>query len=112
MARKEITQYYDDLDNTQLERDEVQVMKFSLNGNNYVLDLSQENADKFRAVLEPYIRVARRERAVTPTRRRGSAPKRNSRAAEIRKWAQEQGKNVADRGKIPEEIIQAYDAAH
>ena len=112
MALKEITQYFDDIDQTPLTENEVNVVRFGLGGNSYVMDLSEENARRFREMLEPYVQVARRERMTTTTRRRGTTTPRNSRAAQIRQWAQEQGKEVADRGKIPAEIVEAYNAAH
>ncbi|PFG27762.1 histone-like nucleoid-structuring protein Lsr2 [Corynebacterium renale] len=109
MARKEITQYFDDLDGAPLNDDQVHIVRFSLEGTNYVLDLSAENATKLHEALQPFIDVARKETATT---RRATAPRRNNRAKEIRKWAQDNGYDVADRGKIPTEVIDAYDAAH
>ncbi len=113
LARKEVVQYFDDLDNTPLDENTMKVIRFSVNGNHYTLDLSPEHAEEFHKVLEPYIEKA------TPVRvgsngsnRRRSGAARGSKAREIRKWAQEQGKNVAGRGKIPSEIIEAYNAAH
>ncbi|MCT1689611.1 Lsr2 family protein, partial [Brevibacterium sp. p3-SID960] len=32
--------------------------------------------------------------------------------AQIRKWAQDKGYEVSDRGRIPSEIVEAYDNAH
>ncbi|CAB0738315.1 Lsr2 family protein [Corynebacterium diphtheriae] len=46
MARREITQYFDDIDNTPLTEDQVHVVRFGVNGINYVLDLSADNAQK------------------------------------------------------------------
>lgn len=42
MARREVTQFFDDLDNTPLTADEVNVVEFSYKGSTYVLDLSEE----------------------------------------------------------------------
>ncbi|GLZ79523.1 hypothetical protein Afil01_43300 [Actinorhabdospora filicis] len=38
--------------------------------------------------------------------------KKTTTTAEIRKWAVEGGYGVADRGKLPTAIIEAYRAAH
>lgn len=110
MARKEITQYFDDLDGALLNDDQVHIVRFALEGTNYVIDLSADNAAKLREALQPFIDVARKDTASTT--RRAAAPRRNNRAKEIRKWAQDKGYDVADRGKIPTEVIDAYDAAH
>lgn len=103
MARKNVTQYFDDLDNTPLDKDELRVIRFGLHGKNYVLDLSEKNAETFLKLLEPYVQVAqetadRDNRLIEP--------------AAVRKWAQKEGLTVADRGKIPFEIIDAYKQAH
>lgn len=113
MARREITQYFDDLDDTPLEETDLRVVQFSYEGTDYILDLSEENAEKFRELVTPFIQVARK---VTPDRmNRGAEPltfatRGNSRA--IRRWALDQGLKVANRGKIPFEIIEAYNKAH
>lgn len=109
MARREVTHYFDDLDNTPLNDDEVHAVRFGLDGTEYVLDLSEDNAQEFHRLLQPYVNVARK---ITPTRtpRRESVSTRgNSRA--IRAWAQDQGIKVAARGKIPHEVIEAYTKA-
>ncbi|MGV0418316.1 Lsr2 dimerization domain-containing protein [Corynebacterium segmentosum] len=44
MARREITQFYDDLDNQLIGEDELEVVRFSVNGRSYLMDLSRDNA--------------------------------------------------------------------
>lgn len=110
MARRDVTHYFDDLDNTPLQEKDLHVVRFGVDGTDYVLDLSEDNAQQFRRVLEPYITAARK---VTPTRtskRENVSTRGNSRA--IRQWAQDQGMKVSSRGKIPHEIIDAYNKAH
>lgn len=103
MSRREVTQYYDDLDNSLITEDELEVIRFSVGGKNYLLDLSKENAKKFHELLEPYVAVAR------------PAPENDkvrTNPGEIRTWAREQGITIAHRGKIPHNIIAAYNEAH
>ncbi|MEJ4100805.1 Lsr2 family protein [Corynebacterium mastitidis] len=111
MARKEITQYFDDLSGTPLESHEVNVVRFALDGTDYIIDLSTENAEKFREMFRPYLAVARKHAAPVSGRRNTGAA-RNSKAREIRQWALDQGKDIALRGKIPSEVIEAYNQAH
>lgn len=117
MARREITQFIDDIDNTPLSESEVNSIRFSIDGSSYVLDLSEKNAAEFRELLAPYVKVA----SPAPSSRRsgsrrsgsrssGGAKRSNSRA--IREWAQAQGLKVADRGTIPSHIVDAYNEAH
>lgn len=107
MARREIVRYYDDLDNTELSEDEVNIVRFSLDGMDYIMELKKENADAFRSLLSPYLEVARHDFIATP--RPGL---RTGSTREIRQWALDQGKQVALRGKLPADIITAYHEAH
>ncbi|AGP29819.1 histone-like nucleoid-structuring protein Lsr2 [Corynebacterium terpenotabidum] len=116
MARREITQFFDDVDGTALSSDEVNVVEFSYAGSDYTLDLSEENALKFAHDLEPYLKVATKVTRARAPRGRGAAssatksdPNRNRR---IREWARDNNHAVSARGQISHEIIAAYEAAN
>lgn len=115
MARKEITQFFDDLDNTPLKADEVNVVEFSYKGSTYVLDLAEENAQKFADTIEPYIAAGTK---VTRTRGRGrpagttAAKSDSGRNRRIREWARDKGYSVSSRGQIARDVIDAYEAAN
>ncbi|GAB3703241.1 histone-like nucleoid-structuring protein Lsr2 [Corynebacterium nasicanis] len=113
MARREITQYFDDLDNSPLTDNEVNIIHFSVDGNNYVIDLSADNAAAFRAALEPWIDAARSAPSAQKSATRGapSAAKRE-RSRAIREWARANKLDISDRGKIPASIIEAFDKAN
>lgn len=114
MARKTVYQLIDDLDGTQIPDGKGETVKFGLDGVEYEIDLGAGNAAKLREALSSYVNSARRSggrqqrgtRTLLPT----AGPKRDLKA--IRKWAIATGRNVADRGRIPQEIIDAYDAAN
>lgn len=55
MARQLVQIMWDDLDR-QVEADEV--IEFGWEGVNYVLDLTTEHADEFRAFIQPYLNAA------------------------------------------------------
>ncbi|MBZ8176695.1 Lsr2 family protein [Corynebacterium poyangense] len=112
MARKEVIQYFDDLDNSPLSQDQVETVQFRLDNQEYELDLSAENARKFREVLSPYLDNARK---VNATRRRRRASSNNGGAAaygidpsEVRAWAEANGIQVNKRGKIKTETVERY----
>ncbi|MEJ5920265.1 MULTISPECIES: histone-like nucleoid-structuring protein Lsr2 [unclassified Corynebacterium] len=116
MARKEVIQYIDDIDGTQLSADNLRVVRFSVNNQNYVMDLSVENAEKFTETMKPYIDAASIDEDANVARnRRTTAGAASRRARErnhmIRKWARENGYQVADRGALPKNIIDAFDKA-
>lgn len=114
MARKVVYQLVDDLDGTELAAGEGETISFSIDGNDYEIDLSRDHARLFRAATEKYVNAAR----VTGKSRRSSgrstasssAPKRDLPA--IRAWAAANGHKVSDRGRIPNAVIEAYDAAN
>lgn len=110
MARREITQYFDDFDKTPLNEEDLHIVRFGFEGTDYILDLSEDNAREFQRLLEPYINAARKVTTPRVPRRESVSTRGNSRA--IRQWAQDQGLKIANRGKIPHEIIDAYDKAH
>lgn len=115
MARREITQYFDDLDGTPLSSDAVNVVEFSYAGSDYTLDLSEENALKFAIDLEPYLKVATKvsKQRAPRARAASSAPKSDpSRNRRIREWARDNGHTVSARGQISHEIISAYEEAN
>ena len=59
MSRREVTQFYDDLDHTLIPEDQLEVVRFSVNGQNYLIDLSTDNARHFHNLLAPYVDAAR-----------------------------------------------------
>ena len=92
-----------------------ETIEFGLDGRNYEIDLTNDNAKKLRDVLADYVAAARRA-ASGPVRRRGgsssSAARRPSVDREqnqaIREWARKRGMKVSDRGRIPADVLEAY----
>ncbi|APU16732.1 hypothetical protein FHR81_005629 [Actinoalloteichus hoggarensis] len=110
MAQKVTVQLLDDIDGTVAE----QTVKFGLDGMEFEIDLSTTNADKLRETLTPFMDNARRTGGrKRPGRGRvagapsGQADRERNQA--IREWARTQGLKVSDRGRIPAEVIEAYD---
>ena len=114
MARKIVHQLIDDLDGTVLDHGVGATVHFSLDGAAYEIDLTDEHAADLRAALEPYIEAGRRlGRAGTATTSAGRKRPQNSRdLGAVRAWAAENGHTVSDRGRVPQTILDAYDAAH
>lgn len=114
MAKKTITILTDDLDGEELPAGS-RSTRFALDGVEYEIDLSAENARALSEALAPYVAAARRvgsasrAGASTRTRAKGADAER---LAAIRSWAQGKGYTVGDRGRIKAEIVEAYDAAH
>lgn len=114
MAQKVTVQLVDDVDGSVAES----TVEFGLDGVNYTIDLSAENAAKLRDALAAYVASARRTGGrkrvgARPGKALGGAPSAADRERNqaIREWAREQGMQVSDRGRIPSEIVEAYDKA-
>jgi len=94
MAQKVKTVLVDDLTGEQA----TETVQFGVDGRHYELDLTKDNAKQLRAALKTYVRSAR------PV----AAPKPAQEAARIRAWVKDNGYDVAPRGRIHREVIEAY----
>ncbi len=104
----------DDIDGSEAES----TVRFSLDGIDYEIDLSAANAAALTEALEPYIEAGRRVSG-RKSRRGGSAGGGRSSSAAgaadtaaVRAWAQEEGIQIASRGRLSADVIAAYNAAH
>lgn len=95
-----------------------QSVTFGLDGVAYKIDLTDANASGLRDALAVYIgsaeRLGKYELAGKPKAQVPPPGQRRTREEldAIRVWANDNGYAVSDRGRIKEEIIEAYDKAH
>jgi hypothetical protein len=114
VAQKVQVLLVDDLDGGEAS----ETVSFGLDGTSYEIDLSKSNADALRDSLAKYVggarkigRAAARATGGGRSRASGSAAIDRDQAAAIRAWAKKQGLKVSDRGRIPANIIEQYNAA-
>ena len=103
MAQKVQTLFIDDLDGSEAEG----TVRFGLDGAEYEIDLNAEHAQALRDALARYVGAARRAGGGTRRPARGG---RRARAdgissTEVREWANAQGIEVKDRGRVPAELV-------
>jgi hypothetical protein len=114
MAQKVVVELVDDLDGTASE--DISTVTFRLDGASYEIDLTENNAERLRESLAPYVGAARRTggriKRVTTTgpATRPTADREQTKA--IREWARDNGWALADRGRIPANVMTAFDEAH
>jgi hypothetical protein len=112
MAQKVVVSLVDDLDGGKAD----ETVEFSLDGKNYEIDLSDDHAAALRDALASYVAAARRPSGTRRGRARAAAVGPSSGEREknqgIRDWARTQGMKVSDRGRIPSDVIDAYDKAN
>lgn len=92
-----------------------ETIEFALDGISYEIDLNDENAAKLREDLAPWIGQARRSGGRRQTRRRSggsSSSARNEDLTKVREWGRENGYKVSSRGRVSQELQDAYAAAH
>lgn len=109
MAQRTLVQLIDDLDGGEA----TQTVRFAVDGTNFEMDLSDDNATAFHAAVEPYVTAARRiGRNVLPMRGRShaSAAPTGTNVEEVRAWARANGYEVAERGRISRAVMDAFRA--
>ena len=106
MAQKVKIILVDDLDGGSAD----ETVRFGLDGSQYEIDLSTDNAKNLRAALKAYVDAGRKTSGRTG-RPRGTGAARSNEAAQIREWARNNGYTVSERGRVNSEIIEAYRAA-
>ncbi|MFC5286812.1 Lsr2 family protein [Actinokineospora guangxiensis] len=111
MAQKVTVSLVDDIDGSEAEES----VEFAIDGATYQIDLSSKNADRLRSALADFVDHARRSggrKRPAGKATAGRAPRTASADREqnqaIREWARKQGMKVSDRGRIPSEVLDAY----
>lgn len=107
MASKIITLYVDDLDGTDIETGKGGPVTFGLDGQEYSIDLTEQNAEALRSLLQPYISVASKvARTGGPRARKATS---GPTPAELRTWAADNGIEMPARGRIPDSVRAAWE---
>src|SRR5512142_618522 len=109
MAQKVVRELVDDLDGSPA----VATVRFSYDGRDYEIELSEEYAAEFDEFLTPYLEHARRVGGDGRAGRGQRQPRQTRQDTEaIRRWARDHGYQVSDRGRLPTEVVASYQAAH
>ncbi|THJ65657.1 Lsr2 family protein [Arthrobacter echini] len=96
-----------------------ETIRFGVDGTEYEIDLTTENADKLRTTLTEY---ADKGRKASGRRGQGSKSPASSGTAldkakreetqRIRQWAKDNGHTTSSRGRVSQSIVDAYNEAH
>jgi hypothetical protein len=112
MAKTVTVQITDDIDGSA----DAQTLTFAYQGQQFEIDLAEQNHVAFLTSLQPFIGAAH----VVSGRRRpvGVTGGRRSRGAltvdrtAVRAWAEKEGIRIAERGRIRADVLERYAAAH
>lgn len=114
MAQRIVTTYISDLSGKEADES----IELVLDGAGYRVDVTSAEAAKLHKALAPYLekgtRLTREETAnlVRPRSKGGPSSAEREERRRVRTWAQENGYDIGDRGRISQEIRDAYAAAH
>jgi len=106
MAQRVNIVLVDDIDGS----DATETVAFGLDGTSYEIDLNEKHAAKLRDSLASYVGHARKVSGGRRTRAAAKVSATGASAKEIRDWARSNGFKVPDRGRIPADVREAFDA--
>ena len=122
MAQRTIVQLTDDLDGKNIPDGKGETVRFGLDRQDYEIDLADKNAKALRDALQTYIGAGRRvgggSRPGTARSGRGrangtsTASGRDYDPKAVRAWAEEQGMEVNQRGRVPADLITKFQEAN
>jgi hypothetical protein len=118
VVQKVLVQLVDDLDGT--TPSDIETVLFALDGVSYEIDLGPKNASELRHALGEFVGSARRTGGRI---KRGTAsktavpdntgtPGAREQTKAVREWARSKGYELSDRGRIPANIVSAFEHAH
>ena len=105
MARKIEIILVDDIDGTAA----TETVLFGIDGSDYEIDLSAENAAELREAFARYTAAGRRKARGNGNSGRTAGRTQTANATAIRAWAAANGLKVNARGRVPAPIVQAYE---
>jgi len=104
--------YVDDIDGSA----DAGPVDFSLDGKKYTIDLSDANTARLREVLAPFVNAARRPGGSARrsgsdggARSGGGSSRSREQTQEMRGWLRDDGYTIKARGRVPTELVAAYE---
>lgn len=109
--QKTVVTYTDDI--TKKEASGVETVTFAVEGEQFEIDLNPLNKANFLRSVRKYMENGRKVRTTGRTHR-ATRDVRHDReyVHKVRKWAQEQGIEVSNRGRVPLKVYDQFEAAH
>ena len=116
MAQRMIVQLTDDLDGKPIRDGKGETIRFGLDRTEYEIDLADKNAKALRDTFAKYVSAARRtgagSRSTGRSRARRAGTARDYDPKAVRAWAESQGIQVSQRGRVPADLVAKYQAAN
>jgi hypothetical protein len=110
MAQRIVTELTDDTNGKPAD----ETVTFGLDGREYEIDLTSKNAAALRKAFDVYVKNGRRTGGRRPRNTGGAGSSRARSEVDtkaVRQWAGENGYELSSRGRIPANVVEAYQAA-
>jgi hypothetical protein len=85
---------------------------FGLGDTWYEIDLTPEERKKLEEALKPYLKVSRKAGKPAPVTKRVVPKTTPEEREKIRAWGKANGYEVADQGRVPKKVMEAFDEVH
>lgn len=102
MATLTVIELIDDLDGSEA----METVRFALDGTEYEIDLTEQNAGSLRGALARFVEAGRKTGGAQRSKVKTFAPAVDSKA--VRRWAAENGVAVNPRGRTKDDIVEQY----
>ncbi|MFL6129909.1 MAG: Lsr2 family protein [Mycobacteriales bacterium] len=119
MAQRTIVQLTDDLDGRPIAEGRGETVRFALDRQDYEIDLGEKNAKAMRDAMSKYVSAGRRVSGSSRLGGRSRGGGRSAAAASrgydpkaVRAWAESQGIEVSQRGRVPAELVAKFQEAN
>ncbi|MFL5911949.1 MAG: Lsr2 family protein [Mycobacteriales bacterium] len=118
MAQRTVVQLTDDLDGKPIPDGKGETIRFSLDRQDYEIDLAEKNAKALRDAFGKYVSAGRRTTGGARSTGRGRSGRtatgtvRDYDPKAVRAWAESQGIEVSQRGRVPADLVAKFQAAN
>lgn len=117
MAQRTVVQLTDDLDGKAIAEGKGETVRFGVDGQDYEIDLGEKNAQALRDIVGKYAAAGRRvgggSRGGGRTRSTSSrSGNRDYDPKAVRAWAESQGLEVSQRGRVPSDLVTKFQEAN
>jgi hypothetical protein len=117
VAQRTVVQLTDDLDGKAIPDGKGETVRFGLDSQDYEIDLGEKNAKALRDVVARYVAAGRRVGGGSRGGRARSSSASSSRTRDydpkaVRAWAESQGLEVSQRGRVPSDLVTKFQEAN
>lgn len=119
VAQRTVVQLTDDLDGKAIPDGKGETVRFGLDSQDYEIDLGEKNAKALRDIVAKYVDAGRRVgggsrggRSRSSSSSSSASRTRDYDPKAVRAWAESQGLEVSQRGRVPSDLVTKFQEAN